>query len=81
MVPVSGWFMSSAAGAFADLTADKSQFPNSSTWLKGLQDSTTYDGKLPAIAIVGSERAENGVVPEDAVLRAAAPILERLTQS
>ena len=25
-----------AAGAFADLTADKSQFPNSSTWLKGL---------------------------------------------
>ena len=25
-----------AAGAFADLTADKSKFPNSSTWLKGL---------------------------------------------
>ena len=25
----------------------------------------------PAIAIVGSERAANGVVPEDAVIRAA----------
>src|SRR5881227_2095043 len=35
-----------AAGAFADLTADKSKFPNSSTWLKGLEQSTTYDSKL-----------------------------------
>ena len=32
-----------AAGAFADLSADKSTFPNSSTWLKGLTDSATYD--------------------------------------
>src|SRR3954449_5764067 len=38
-----------AAGAFADLTADKSKFPNSSTWLKGLADSATYDGKLMGV--------------------------------
>ncbi len=38
-----------AAGAFADLTADKSTFPNSSTWLKGLADSATYDGKLMGV--------------------------------
>src|SRR5215470_18504699 len=35
-----------AAGAFADLTKDKSTFPNSSSWLKGLQKSGTYNGKL-----------------------------------
>src|SRR6188472_3869413 len=35
-----------AAGAFADLTSAKSAFPNSSTWLKGLTDSATYNGRL-----------------------------------
>src|ERR1700751_1646474 len=45
-----------AAGAFADLTADKSQFPNSSTWLKGLQDSTTYDGKLMGVPYYAGSR-------------------------
>jgi N,N'-diacetylchitobiose transport system substrate-binding protein len=38
-----------AAGAFADLTADKGKFPNSSTWLKGLTASATYDGKLMGV--------------------------------
>jgi N,N'-diacetylchitobiose transport system substrate-binding protein len=45
-----------AAGAFADLTADKSQFPNSATWLKGLQDSTTYDGKLMGVPYYAGSR-------------------------
>jgi len=35
-----------ASGALADITADKGKFDNSSTWLKGLADSVTYDGKL-----------------------------------
>src|SRR5215813_6744159 len=38
-----------SAGAFADITADKAKFPNSSTWLKGLQESATYDGKLMGV--------------------------------
>ena len=41
-----------AAGAFADLTADKSKLPNSSTWLKGLQASSTYEGKLDGRAVL-----------------------------
>ena len=45
-----------AAGAFADLTADKSKFPNSSTWLKGLQDSATYDGKLMGVPYYAGSR-------------------------
>ena len=45
-----------AAGAFADLTADKSTFPNSSTWLKGLQDSATYDGKLMGVPYYAGSR-------------------------
>src|SRR5580765_3881049 len=45
-----------AAGAFADLTMNKSQFPNSSTWLKGLQDSTTYDGKLMGVPYYAGSR-------------------------
>src|SRR5213592_1982484 len=35
-----------AAGAFADLTSAKSQFANSSSWLKGLAKSGTYGGKV-----------------------------------
>jgi N,N'-diacetylchitobiose transport system substrate-binding protein len=45
-----------AAGAFADLTADKSKFPNSSTWLKGLEASGTYDGKLFAVPYYAGSR-------------------------
>src|SRR5215471_18436207 len=45
-----------AAGAFADLTADKSKFPNSSTWLKGLEDTATYGGKLMAVPYYGGSR-------------------------
>src|SRR5438874_11112267 len=35
-----------AAGAFADISGDKAGFPNSATWLKGLEQSSTYDRKL-----------------------------------
>src|SRR4029079_14738761 len=35
-----------AAGALADLTSKKGSFENSSTWLKSLEDSSTFDGKL-----------------------------------
>ena len=45
-----------AAGAFADLTADMSKFPNSSSWLKGLQDSATYDGKLMGVPYYAGSR-------------------------
>src|SRR5262245_6744092 len=45
-----------AAGAFADLTADKSKFPNSSTWLSGLTQSSTYDGKLMGVPYYGGLR-------------------------
>ncbi|HEX4521119.1 MAG TPA: extracellular solute-binding protein [Gaiellaceae bacterium] len=45
-----------AAGAFADLTADRSTFPNSSTWLKGLADSATYDGKLMGVPYYAGSR-------------------------
>ena len=45
-----------AAGAFADLTADKATFPNSSTWLKGLQDSATFDGKLMGVPYYAGTR-------------------------
>jgi N,N'-diacetylchitobiose transport system substrate-binding protein len=45
-----------AAGAFADLTADKSKFPNSSTWLKGLADSATYGGKLMGVPYYAGTR-------------------------
>src|SRR5438045_5709888 len=45
-----------AAGAFADLTADKTGFPNSSTWLKGLEQSTTYDGKLMVVPYYAGSR-------------------------
>jgi N,N'-diacetylchitobiose transport system substrate-binding protein len=45
-----------AAGAFADITADKSKIPNSSTWLKGLADSATYDGKLMGVPYYAGTR-------------------------
>src|SRR5881392_4007792 len=45
-----------AAGAFADITADKSKFPNSSTWLKGLEQSATFDGKLQGVPYYAGSR-------------------------
>ena len=45
------------AGAFADLTADKSKFENSSTWLQGLSESgTSVDGKLQAVPYYAGSR-------------------------
>jgi N,N'-diacetylchitobiose transport system substrate-binding protein len=45
-----------ADGAFADLTADKAKFPNSSTWLAGLEASATYDGKLMGVPYYAGSR-------------------------
>src|SRR4029077_8342119 len=41
---------------FADLTSVKSKFPNSSTWLKGLTDSASYDGKLMGVPYYAGSR-------------------------
>jgi N,N'-diacetylchitobiose transport system substrate-binding protein len=46
-----------AAGAFADLTSAKSSFPNSGTWLKGLADSATYNGRLYGVPYYAGARA------------------------
>ncbi len=45
-----------AAGAFADITASKSKLPNSTTWLKGLEQSATYDGKLQGVPYYAGSR-------------------------
>jgi N,N'-diacetylchitobiose transport system substrate-binding protein len=45
-----------AAGAFADITASKAKIPNSATWLKGLEASATYDGKLSGVPYYGGSR-------------------------
>src|SRR5205823_179472 len=45
-----------AAGAFADITADKSKFPNASTWLVGLTGSATFEGKLMGVPYYGGSR-------------------------
>jgi N,N'-diacetylchitobiose transport system substrate-binding protein len=45
-----------AAGAFADITAAKSKFPNSKTWLRGLEQSATYDGKLFGVPYYAGSR-------------------------
>jgi N,N'-diacetylchitobiose transport system substrate-binding protein len=45
-----------AAGAFADLTADKGKFPNSSTWLKGLAASATYNGQVLGVPYYAGSR-------------------------
>jgi N,N'-diacetylchitobiose transport system substrate-binding protein len=46
-----------AAGAFTDLTADKKNFENSSTWLNGLTESgTSTEGKLMAIPYYAGSR-------------------------
>ena len=45
-----------AAGAFQDLTADKSSFPNSSTWLAGLAASGRFGGKLYGVPYYAGSR-------------------------
>jgi N,N'-diacetylchitobiose transport system substrate-binding protein len=45
-----------AAGAFADVTADKGKFPNSSTWLPGLVSFGTYEGKLMGVPYYAGSR-------------------------
>jgi N,N'-diacetylchitobiose transport system substrate-binding protein len=45
-----------AAGAFADIGASKSKFPNSGSWLKGLRDSATYNGKLFGVPYYAGSR-------------------------
>ena len=45
-----------ASGGLADLTQYKSEFPNSSTWLKSLEDAGTYDGKLYGVPYYAGSR-------------------------
>jgi N,N'-diacetylchitobiose transport system substrate-binding protein len=45
-----------AAGAFQDLTADKSTFANSSTWLAGLAASGRYNGHLYGVPYYAGSR-------------------------
>ena len=45
-----------AAGAFQDLTANKSSFANSSTWLEGLAASGRYNGKLYGVPYYAGSR-------------------------
>ena len=45
-----------ADGALADITADKAKFDNSATWLKGLADSVTYNGKLYGVPYYAGAR-------------------------
>jgi N,N'-diacetylchitobiose transport system substrate-binding protein len=46
-----------AAGAFADLTSAKGRFPNSRTWLKGLESDGTLRGKLYGVPYYAGARA------------------------
>jgi N,N'-diacetylchitobiose transport system substrate-binding protein len=45
-----------AAGAFANLTGDKSSFPNSRNWLKGLAASGVYNGKVYGVPYYAGSR-------------------------
>ena len=45
-----------AAGAFQDLTSERSAFPNSSTWLEGLAASGRYGGKLYGVPYYAGSR-------------------------
>jgi N,N'-diacetylchitobiose transport system substrate-binding protein len=45
-----------AAGAFQDLTSDKSSFANSSTWLEGLAASGRFGGKLYGVPYYAGSR-------------------------
>ncbi|NUT34627.1 MAG: extracellular solute-binding protein [Hamadaea sp.] len=45
------------ANAFTDLTASKSEFANSDSWVKALSDSATYNGKLFGVPYYGGTRS------------------------
>lgn len=45
-----------AAGAFANITAYKSSFDNSSKWLAGLTKSSTFNGKLEGVPYYAGSR-------------------------
>jgi N,N'-diacetylchitobiose transport system substrate-binding protein len=45
-----------AAGAFQDLSSQKSSFPNSSTWLQGLAAAGVYNGKLFGVPYYAGSR-------------------------
>jgi len=45
-----------AAGAFANLTSYKGKFANSSHWLTGLTNSSTYNGKLEGVPYYAGSR-------------------------
>jgi N,N'-diacetylchitobiose transport system substrate-binding protein len=45
-----------AAGAFANLSGDKSSFANSRSWLAGLAASATYNGKLYGVPYYAGSR-------------------------
>ena len=45
-----------AAGAFENITADKSQFDNSGHWLAGLKKSSMYNGKLFGVPYYAGSR-------------------------
>jgi N,N'-diacetylchitobiose transport system substrate-binding protein len=46
-----------AAGALADITSQRRSFPNSRTWLKGLAESVTFNGKLYGVPYYAGARA------------------------
>jgi N,N'-diacetylchitobiose transport system substrate-binding protein len=46
-----------AAGALADLTSQKSGFPNSGSWLQGLTESVTFNGRLYGVPYYAGARA------------------------
>ena len=45
-----------AAGAFANISGDRSSFANSRNWLKGLTASSTYNGKLYGVPYYAGSR-------------------------
>ena len=45
-----------AAGAFQDITSEKSSFDNSANWLKSLKDSSTYGGRLYGVPYYAGSR-------------------------
>ena len=46
-----------AAGALTDITSQKGSFPNSRTWLQGLTESVTFNGKLYGVPYYAGARA------------------------
>ncbi len=46
-----------AAGAFDDLGPHLADFENSGTWVQGLKDSCTYEGKVMCVPYYGGSRA------------------------